>query len=289
MKNLPFLAQRLFNTPLAITPSKAEMVMAALADRLGITKLFRPTGEAVAMSDLGGFAEDGEDEPYRYYDVVAGVAIIPISGTLVQKSGYMRPTCGMTGYDGIRANLSMALEDSAVRAIMLDIDSGGGEVAGCFDLVDAIYKARGRKPIWAVLSESAYSAAYAIASAADKITVPRTGGTGSVGVICAHVDFSKALAKDGINVTMIHYGARKADGNPYNPLSDEALARYQADVDAMGELFVKTVARNRKLSAAAVRGTQATTFLGADGVEIGFADAVMAPDEAFRSLLEELG
>jgi signal peptide peptidase SppA len=288
MNNLPFLAQRLFNTPLAITPAKAEMVMAALADRFGITKLFRANGQPLALSEFG--IDDDDDEPdYRYYDVVQGVAVIPVSGTLVQKSGYMRPTCGMTGYDGIRANLSMALEDPAVRGIMLDIDSGGGEVAGCFDLVDAIYSARGRKPIWAVLSESAYSAAYAIASAADKITVPRTGGTGSVGVICAHVDFSKALAKDGITVTMIHYGARKADGNEFNPLSDEALARYQADVNAMGELFVKTVARNRKLSVAAVRGTQATTFLGVEGVEIGFADAVMAPDEAFRSLLAELG
>ncbi|MEX3690814.1 S49 family peptidase [Paraburkholderia sp. BR14263] len=261
--------------------------MAALADRFGITKLFRANGEAVAASEFG--VEDDDEPDYRYYDVVQGVAIIPISGTLVQKSGYMRPTCGMTGYDGIRANLSMALEDPAVGAILLDIDSGGGEVAGCFDLVDAIYSARGRKPIWAVLSESAYSAAYAIASAADRITVPRTGGTGSVGVICAHVDFSKALAKEGITVTMIHYGARKADGNEFSPLSDEALARYQADVNAMGELFVKTVARNRKLSVATVRGTQATTFLGADGVEIGFADAVMAPDEAFRSLLDELG
>ena len=134
MKNLPFLAQRLFNTPLAITPAKAEMVVAALADRLGITKLFRPNGEMLAMSEFGR-AEDDEEPDYRYYDVVAGVAIIPISGTLVQKSGYMRPMCGMTGYDGIRANLSMALEDSAVRAIMLDIDSGGGEVSGCFDLV----------------------------------------------------------------------------------------------------------------------------------------------------------
>lgn len=288
MKNLPFLAQRLFNTPLAITPAKAEMVMAALADRLGITKLFRPTGESLALSELS--LDEGSDEPdYRYYDIVHGVAIIPISGTLVQKSGYMRPTCGMTGYDGIRANLSMALDDPAAQGIMLDIDSGGGEVAGCFDLVDAIYAARGKKKIWAVLSESAYSAAYAIASACDRITVPRTGGTGSVGVICAHVDFSKALAKEGITVTMIHYGARKADGNQFNPLSDEALARYQADVDQMGALFVKTVARNRKLSVAVVRGTQATTYLGADGVEIGFADAVMAPDEAFRSLLAELG
>ncbi|ENZ79621.1 MULTISPECIES: S49 family peptidase [Ralstonia] len=288
MKNLPFLAQRLFNTPLAITPAKAELVMAALADRFGITKLFRANGDAVALSEFG-FSESDDEVPDRYYDVVAGVAVIPINGTLVQKSGYMRPTCGMTGYDGIRANLSMALEDDGVRAIMLDIDSGGGEVAGCFDLVDAIYGARGRKPIWAVLSESAYSAAYAIASAADKIIVPRTGGTGSVGVICAHVDFSKALAKEGITVTMIHYGARKADGSEYAPLSDDALARFQADVDEMGELFVKTVARNRNMSAAKVRGTQATTFLGAAGVEIGFADAVMAPDEAFRSLLAELG
>lgn len=287
MNNLPFLAQRLFNTPLAITPSKAEMVMAALADRFGITKLFRASGDMLAMSELVGAEEDEPD--YRHYDVVHGVAVIPISGTLVHKSGYMRPTCGMTGYDGIRANLSMALEDQSVQAIMLDIDSGGGEVSGCFDLVDAIYGARGQKPIWSVLSESAYSAAYAIASAADKVIVPRTGGTGSVGVICAHVDFSKALAKEGIAVTMIHYGARKADGNEFNPLSDEALARYQADVDEMGELFVATVARNRELSVAKVRGTQATTFLGAAGVKIGFADAVMAPDEAFRTLLAELG
>ena len=287
MKNLPFLAQRLFNTPLAITPGKAEMVMAALADRFGIAKLFRPSGEAVALSEFA--IDDSEAADNRYYDVFAGVAIIPIMGTLVQKSGYMRPTCGMTGYDGIRANLSLALEDSGVKAIMLDIDSGGGEVAGCFDLVDAIYKARGKKPIWAVLSESAYSAAYAIASAADKVVVPRTGGTGSVGVICAHVDFSQSLEKSGVKVTMIHYGDRKADGSDTAPLSKEALNRFQNDVNDMGELFVETVARNRKMSIAKVRNTQAMTFLGASGVDIGFADAVMAPDEAFRSLLAELG
>jgi ClpP class serine protease len=90
-------------------------------------------------------------------------------------------------------------------------------------------------------------------------------------------------------VTLIHYGDRKADGSDSQPLSKEAMSRYQSDVDAMGELFVKTVARNRGLSVKAVRDTQATTFLGADGVEIGFADAVMSPDEAFRSLLAELG
>jgi signal peptide peptidase SppA len=290
MKTLPFLAQRMFNTPLAITPGKAEMVMAALADRFGITKLFRANGAEVTMGVFSDdeFSGEKDSEP-RGYDVVAGVAIIPVQGTLVQKLGTLRPYSGMTGYDGIRANLSMALEDATVRAIMLDIDSPGGEVSGCFDLVDAIYNARGTKPIWAVLSESAYSAAYAIASACDKVTVPRTGGTGSVGVICMHVDFSKALTASGIAVTIIQFGDRKSDGNEFKALSDEALARFQSDIDAMGELFVDTVARNRALSPAKVKSTQATTFLGATGVQIGFADAVMAPDEAFRSLLDELG
>ena len=288
MRNLPHLAQRLFNTPLAITPGKAEIVMAALADHFGIARLFREsTGDVVMLGPYDG--PRGVSHEDRGYDIAAGVAIIPVCGTLVQKNGTLRPGSGMMGYDGIRANLSMALEDEAVRAIVLDVDSPGGEVAGCFDLVDSIYNARGEKPIWAILSESAYSAAYAIASAADRVVVPRTGGTGSVGVICMHVDFSKALGAQGVDVTLIQYGARKADGNEYKPLSKEALARFQADVDAMGELFVNTVARNRGMKAAAVRNTQATTFLGAAGVDIGFADSVMSPDAAFRALLDSLG
>lgn len=287
MTNYPHLAQKLFNVPLAITPQKAEIVMAALADRFGLARLFHADGRVVALDDWDD--DIGEPAQVRAYEVVEGVAIIPVTGTLVQKLGTLKPYSGMTGYDGLRANLSMALADDAVRAVVLDIDSPGGEVAGCFDLADSIYRARGSKPIWSILTESAYSAAYALASACDRIVVPRTGGTGSVGVICMHVDMSKALGAAGVNVTLIHYGDRKADGADSKPLSDEALSRYQSDVDAMGELFVKTVARNRGLSVKAVRATQATTFLGAAGVEIGFADAVQAPDEAFRSLLAELG
>lgn len=290
MTNYPHLAQRLFNTPLAILPSKGEMVMAALADRFGIAKLFRADGVQLRM---GAWSDDDEfsgpaDSP-RGYEVVAGVAIIPVTGTLVAKLGTLRPYSGMTGYDGIRANFSMAIDDASVKAIAFDIDSPGGEVSGCFDLVDAIYGQRGGKPIWAILSDSAYSAAYAIASACDRIVVPRTGGTGSVGVICMAVEFSKALTTAGITVMIFQYGDRKADGNEYTPMEAAARERFQADIDTMGDLFVSTVARNRNLSTAKVRGTQATTFLGAKGVEIGFADAVMAPDEAFRSLLAELG
>lgn len=287
--NFPHLAQKLFNCPLAILPDKAEIVMAALAERLGITRLYRD-GAAVALGPRAGLW--GDDELVRgdsAYDTVGGVAVIPIRGTLVQRTGSLRPYSGMTGYDGIRQNLAMALADDEVEAVVLDIDSPGGEVAGCFDLVDAIYGARGLKPIRAVLSENAFSAAYAIASAADRISVPRTGGTGSIGILCLHVDFSKALAEAGIAVTMITYGARKAEGNEFQPLGEPALKRFQADVDRMGELFCATVARNRGLGIDAVRSTEAATFLGAEGVAAGLADAVMAPDEAFSALLDELG
>jgi capsid assembly protease len=284
----PHLAQRVFNTPLALHPEKAEIVIAALADRFGIARLFRQNGTVVAFADED-YGEAPAGDTCRGYEVVADVAVIPVQGTLVQRLGTLRPYSGMTGYDGIRLNVMAAIADPSVKAICLDIDSPGGEVAGCFDLVDMIADARGIKPIWAVLNERAFSAAYAIASAADYVTVPRTGGTGSVGVIYMHVDMSKALGQAGIEVTLVTYGARKADGADVLPLSKEARARLQADVDQVGELFVATVARNRGMSAAAVRRTEATTFLGAQGVEIGFADAVMAPDEAFRALLERLG
>lgn len=288
---LPRLAQKMFNVPVAIHPRKAEIVIAALADRLGVSQMVRLDGGTIvpmAMEDDEyGFAEPGRT-PRTGYDNVCGVAVIPVQGTLVQKLGSLRPWSGMSGYDGIRQNLFMALDDPEVKAIVLDIDSPGGEVAGCFDLVDTIYGVRGNKPIWSILNESAYSAGYAIASAADRIVVPRTGGVGSIGVICAHVDLSKALTTAGVKVTFITYGDRKADGHSEIPLSEEALARFQADINTMGELFVETVARNRNISAATVRDTQAATFLGAEGVALGLADEVAAPDAAFRALIQSI-
>ena len=282
-----FLAQRLFNTPLAIAPGKAEVIMAALADRLGISQIARLNPAPLMMEDEEVYSSPGRNGRAGY-EVVAGVAIIEVYGTLVQKLGSLRPWSGMTGYDGIRQNFLMALSDPDVKAIMLDIDSPGGEVAGCFDLVDAIYRARGKKPIWSILNECAYSAAYAIASAADRITVPRTGGVGSIGVIWMHMVWSKALTGAGFKVTFITYGESKADGHPEIPLSPEALARFQGDIDMMGELFVTTVARNRNISAKAVRDTQAATYLGAAGVSQSLADDVLAPDAAFRALLAEI-
>lgn len=266
------IARRLSNRPLALALTEADLLAAALR------------GKVLAPQAVFGQLAERE----RQYGLIDGVAIIPVRGVLFQGAW----SCSWaTGYDWIRRGFVAALSDPEVRAIVLDIDSPGGEVAGCFDLADTIHAARGVKPIAAILSESAYSAAYALASAVDpgRLSVPRTGGAGSIGVIWMHVDWSTALTGAGIKVTFVTYGDRKADGHPEIPLSKEARERFQADVDMMGDLFVATVARNRNLAPQKVRDTQAATFLGQKGVDLGLADVVLAPDAAFQSLLDELG
>lgn len=281
--NLPHLAQKLFNTPLAIHPQKAEVIVSSLTERLGITQI----RSAMMEDDDEYFSRKARKD--SGYDVLEGIAIIPVYGTLVQKLGTLRPYSGMTGYDGIRRVFLTAINDPEVKGICLDIDSPGGEVAGCFDLVDLIYAERGKKPIHAILSENAFSAAYAIASAADRIYVPRTGGVGSVGVIVIHCDWSQRIKDDGLKVSIITYGNRKAESNPYVALSDEAKAAIQHDVDEMGRLFVSTVSRNRGLSETVIRNTQAACYLAAEGVQMGLADVVASPDVAFQELMKESG
>nr|WP_250326824.1 S49 family peptidase [Morganella morganii] len=277
------MAQKLFNTPLAIHPQKAEVIVSSLTERLGITQI-RST---MMEDDDGYFSRKARKD--SGYDVLEGIAVIPVYGTLVQKLGTLRPYSGMTGYDGIRRVFLTAVNDPEVKGICLDIDSPGGEVAGCFDLVDLIYTERGKKPIHAILSENAFSAAYAIASAADKIYVPRTGGVGSVGVIVIHCDWSQRIKDDGLKVSIITYGNRKAESNPYVSLSDEAKEAIQHDVDEMGRLFVSTVSRNRGLSETVIRNTQAACYLAAEGVQMGLADVVASPDVAFQELMKESG
>lgn len=256
------LAAQFFRKPLAIQRRAADMLIASLQN-----------------------AVERDDRASRRYGLCNGVAIIPVQGVLATNVPWF---CEGTSYNWIRAGFDCALQDPEVRAIVFDVNSPGGEVAGCFDLADHVYECRGIKPIWSILSESAYSAAYALASTADYVTVPRTGGAGSIGVVACHLDFSAALNAAGIKVTYIQYGDRKTDGAAEQPLSFEAAAKFQSDIDALGDLFVATVARNRGISTSKVRGTEAGTFLGAAAVGMGLCDKISSPNVAFQSLLKKL-
>lgn len=269
------VAQRVFGVPLLLHPARAIELARFVSEREGI--------EVTARDE--GSTPPGRDRPY---EVIEGIARLPIEGTLVHKSGWMDALSGLTGYNSIRAMLDQALADQEVRGIALMVNSPGGEVAGMFDLADRIYEARGQKPIWAILDESAYSAAYALASSAEVVTVPRTGGTGSIGVIAVHTEYSRALDKSGVTVTVMRYGEKKARANEVEPLTDETREAEQADIDRVGEAFVGLVARNRGISAEDVRNQQAATFMGESGVDRGLADIVASPDTALQLFQETI-
>ena len=244
------------------------------------TKFYLPAPEPVAAIPQTATGNA------RSFQLVEHVAIIPIEGVLVHGTG--SAWAAETGYATISQKVIEAAADDEARAIALQISSPGGEVSGLFELTDTISSITGDKPVWAILDDHAYSAAYAIASTADHVTVPRTGGTGSIGVITMHADVSKALENFGINVSIIQYGERKSDYSPFKPLANDARERLQADVNAVGEMFVKMVAKNRGLPHSRVRSTEAGIFLGQDGVTAGLADALQSPQEAFNALAKRI-
>ena len=219
---------------------------------------------------------------YRPYNVKNGILPIPVQGVLVHGLSYAFGTWA-TGYAYIRRAIARGLADPEVRGIAFIINSGGGEVAGNFDLVDFAYAARGRKPTMAFVNEHAYSAAYSIASVADKISMARTGGVGSIGVLTAWVGMSGALEKAGIEVKLIFAGDHKVDGNPYEKLPKEVQARTQARLDALYGIFTATVARNLGVDEQVIRDTQALTYGAEDAVRIGLAHEVRAFDEAMAA------
>jgi signal peptide peptidase SppA len=273
---------RFFNSPLALWPGHTS----ALLEMLRHPQASIRAATVLEVLQVEAQSLDMKENVLRLYELINGVAIIPIRGVLVHGASYW--CWDETEYGAIWEKIAMAVGDPEVRAVALHVNSPGGEVAGCFDLAEKIYQVRDAKPIVAILDECAYSAAYALASSADKIVVPATGGTGSIGVITMHVDMTKMLEQFGIKVSTIQFGERKSDSYPTTPLSDEARARFQADIDVMGEMFVDLVARNRGLAASKVRATEAGCFLGAAGVDQGLADGVMPPDEAFLSIVKEI-
>ncbi len=282
------IAGRLLNTPLMVQSSYLSTLIGSLQGR-GLPVVSLNDGDIVLDSEQLSAMADSYSNPRGTnmpYQVKGGVAYIPLSGSLVHKLGTLKPYSGMTGYDGIRANIDLALADPNVKAIALDTDSPGGEVSGCFALCDYIYaNVRGKKPIWAFVNELACSACYAIAASCDRVIVTETAIAGSVGVICAHTDMSKAIEDAGFKITLFYAGDKKADGNPYNPLSTELSAEIQDEMAELHQFFSNKVATWRGIDIQGVLGTQSATFRGKAIVDIGFADALMSADEFHQELI----
>ena len=261
---LVHLASRLYGTPLLIARSKLDVILSALGPRIGLQHI-EASAPKMALRE--------PPEIRR-----GGIAIIPIHGTLVRRAMPVEAASGLISYGEIAERLDEALADPSIEGILLDIDSPGGEAGGVFELASRIRAATTIKPIWAHANDSAYSAAYALAAAASRLTLSETAGVGSIGVIALHVDQSVRDAKEGLAFTAIYAGHHKNDFSPHAPLSPQAVSSLQSEVDRLYGIFVRQVATYRDLDPEAVQATEASLLFGEQALNAGLADAVLSMD-----------
>ncbi|EJL0134388.1 S49 family peptidase [Escherichia coli] len=291
-RNLSHIAAMAFNEPLLLEPAYARVFFCALGKEMGAGSLAVPQqavqldadGMQLAVTDYMA----GGQRPAKSYQVKNGIAILPVSGTLVHKLGTLRPYSGMTGYDGLTVRLQMAVSDPDVRGILLDIDSPGGQAAGAFDCADMIYRLREQKPVWALCNDMACSAAMLLAAACTRRLVTQTAKIGSIGVMMAHTSYEKQLAQEGVDITLIYSGQHKVDGNSIQALPAGVRADFQRRIDEARRMFVDKVALYTGLSSEAVMNTEAAVYDGQAGIDAGLADQLINAADAVEVMVSAI-
>lgn len=283
-RNLPHIISQATNAPLLLEPAYARVFFCALGRESGAGSLQIPQNleslDQAGMELVTGNYMSGDKPRARFYQVVNGIAVLPVSGTLVHKLGGMRPFSGMTGYDGITARLQQAMDDPEVKGVLLDIDSPGGQAAGAFDCADMIYRLGQQKPIWALMNDVACSGAMLLASACSRRLVTQTARIGSVGVVMAHASYAGKLEQEGVEITLLYSGKHKTDLNPYQALPDDVRTDYQQKMDDTRQMFSEKVAQYTGLSVDAVMATEAAIYDGQAGIDAGLADEMVNAADA---------
>jgi signal peptide peptidase SppA len=216
-------------------------------------------------------------------DVQDGVAVITIQGSLVSgSSGYMR-MFGVVGYADIQDALLQAVSDKSAKSILLNIDSGGGAVAGVNDAGKLVAEVNKVKPVVTYTGGMMASAALWLGSSASKMYASETAITGSLGVLMVHASRARQLENDGIKVTVIRAGKDKALMNPYEDLTDKAMEDAQSKADALYDVFLSHVADSRGMSLTAADAAfgQGREFVGKQAVKAGLIDEVGSLTDAF--------
>lgn len=220
------------------------------------------------------------------------IAILSLTGILAQRMDMFVEISGGTSLDRFSANFRQALADPNITTILLDCDSPGGSVFGVQETADLVYNARGQgTEIIAVANSMAASACYWIATQADRLVVTPGGEVGSVGVICMHENMAAMDEMMGVECTYLTYpeSGYKAEGNPHEPLSEEARAYLKSRLAEYGEAFEGAVARGRGLRVARVqREFGRGRMVGAKAaVSLGMADQVATMQEMIDKLTKK--
>lgn len=194
----------------------------------------------------------------------------------------------ITSSEEVVSKIKEATGNPNIKAVVLEIDSGGGSPVGAEEIAVAM-KALG-KPSIAWVRESAYSAAYLVASAADTIIASNSSDIGSIGVTMSYVDNAKQNVKDGLTYNQLTTGKYKDTGTPDRALTAEERSLIQRDLDIILENFIQAVATNRNLSVAKVTAlADGSTMLGRMALRNGLIDQLGTQEEVWEKLETDIG
>lgn len=300
------IAARIFNTPLLVDMRKAQAALAAIGGRIvegGVTFAgdFNPIDHVAfengrpsdSMGKLGNDMDRYFDQVGRApFDVVSNVGIIPIEGSLVHKGRYIGQSSGVTSYQGIQTQVLQAMKAQAkgLRGVVFEVDSFGGEVAGAFDTADMIAQLSEKMPTLSILTDNAMSAGYLLASCARQIVAPEDGRAGSIGAVTLHADYSKKLENEGIKITIMAAGKFKAQGNPYQAIDEEFVAKRIGELEGIRTRFAERVAKSRgsALTVEKALSTEAAVFGSKEALSLGLIDAVGNGSEALDLFIKQV-
>ncbi|MDE7065609.1 MAG: S49 family peptidase, partial [Desulfovibrionaceae bacterium] len=229
-----------------------------------------------------------ETPPAPLYDLRDGVAVISVEG-VIDRAARLSFFTGLpytAGQDRIRSGIEAALNDPAVQAILLSLNSPGGLVAGTRELADFIAEAAGRKPCAAYADGLCASAAYWLASATGRVYAPLTAQVGSIGVIAVLTDWSKAAEKAGVVRTVLTGGKWKAAGSPDKPLTDEERELFQRRLAGLHAIFRQDVAARMTIAAPTEAWAEGQTLLAADARAVGLVTAIVQDRDAAIAALK---
>lgn len=270
------------NAPWAIVPEKLLEIREIYFTHLRGEKIDVHGIEARLGQPL-----NNQREPYQ---VIDGVAVLPVEGVIAKRMNMFTRISGGVSTQLLERDFKAALADDRAHSILLSVDSPGGNVDGVAELAQTIFGARGKKPVVALADGMMASAAYWIGSAADRVFIGgETTQVGSIGVVATHTDISKAEEMRGVKTTEVTAGKYKRIASEHKPLSDEARAAIQEQVDHIYSVFVNEVARHRGRDVDTVLDKMADgrIFLGKKALEVGLVDGVSTQADLIRQLNQE--
>jgi signal peptide peptidase SppA len=272
------VAEMVYATPWAILPQTLRAIV-ELID-------YRVAGQRLSEEEIR--ERIGAGPARRPSQTRQGVAVLPLYGVIAPKATLMSDISGGTSLYDWRRAFGEALADPNVAAILIDVDSPGGVTDLVPEVAADIRGARGRKPIVAVANTMAASAAYWLAAQADELVVTPSGEVGSIGVLCAHDDISGLQQQMGVKTSLISAGKYKTEGNPFEPLSEEARAALQERVDEMYGMFTRDVAKGRRVTAGQVRDGfgEGRLVSALNAVKLGMADRVATLEQTLARMLQ---